>query len=124
MPATLADLDRWLRAPREDEHLEFKEAKQQFDTGRLIDYSVALANERGGKLILGVTNALPRRVVGTAAFPDPAAPREKIFQALRLRVEIDELQHPNGRVLVFHIPSRPVGTPLCHDGRYLMRLNE
>lgn len=47
MPATLADLDRWLRVPREDEHLEFKEARQQFDTGRLIDYCVAFANERG-----------------------------------------------------------------------------
>lgn len=63
-------------------------------------------------------------MVGTAAFLDPAAPREKIFQALRLRVEIDELRHPDGRVLVLHVPSRPVGVPLHHDGRYLMRLNE
>ena len=64
--ATLADLATWLASPTETEHLEFKEARNQFDTRKLIDYCCALANERGGYLVLGVTNSRPRRVVGTA----------------------------------------------------------
>ena len=37
-------LTEWLAAPVETEHLEFKEAKQQFDTTKLLKYCVALAN--------------------------------------------------------------------------------
>jgi ATP-dependent DNA helicase RecG len=44
----LATLERWLVAPAEREHLEFKEAKQQFDTTKLLRYCIALANEGGG----------------------------------------------------------------------------
>ena len=51
----------WLKG-REDEHLEFKEAKQQYDFEKLVQYCVALANEGGGKLILGVTDTLPGSV--------------------------------------------------------------
>jgi ATP-dependent DNA helicase RecG len=29
--------------------------------------------------------------------------------------------HPGGRVLVFHVPSRPMGQPVHYKGRYLMR---
>jgi ATP-dependent DNA helicase RecG len=38
-----------------------------------------------------------------------------------LRIDFDEIQHPNGRVLVFHVPGRPVGTPIQYDGKYWMR---
>ena len=53
---------------REGEHLEFKEAKARFDFEELVKYCCALANERGGRIVLGVTDKRPRRVVGTAAF--------------------------------------------------------
>jgi predicted HTH transcriptional regulator len=46
---------------------------------------------------------------------------EKLFQALGFRVDIEEVAHPHGRVLVFHIPSRPRGTAYHLDGAYLMR---
>ena len=45
-----ATLDRWLVAPAEHEHLEFKEAKQQYDTTKLLRYCVALANEQSEQL--------------------------------------------------------------------------
>lgn len=61
---TLDTLNRWLSAPAESERLEFKEAKQQYDTTKLLRYCVALCNEGGGYLVLGVTDKLPRRVVG------------------------------------------------------------
>lgn len=33
-----------------------------------MKYCVALANEGGGKMILGVTDKMPRRIVSTQAF--------------------------------------------------------
>lgn len=44
------------------------------------------------------------------AFNDPVDMAAKLFNVLKFRVEIEEVQHPDGRVLVFHIPSRPLGT--------------
>jgi ATP-dependent DNA helicase RecG len=111
MTSTLSDLQRWLSAPSETEHLEFKAAENQFDSDKLVNYCCALANEGGGRLILGVTNKLPRQVVGTRALPNPDAIKHDLHQLLRFRVEIDELYHPNGRVLVFQAPPVPPGRP-------------
>ena len=121
---TLETLDRWLAGMPENEHLEFKEAKQQFDQSRLMRYCVALANEGGGHLVLGVTDRPPRRVVGTQAFRGQGEIKARILDTLRFRVEIEELMHPDGRVLVFEIPPRPVGTPLHYEGAYLMRVGD
>jgi ATP-dependent DNA helicase RecG len=124
MPTSLAEFERWLNAPREDEHLEFKEAKISYDFQKVLNYCVALANEGGGKLVLGVTDARPRRVVNTAAFLDVQDVREGIWNALRRRIDVEELTHPDGRVVIFHVPARPRGEPLHRDGRYLMRVGE
>lgn len=51
---SLQTLDRWLASAPENEHLEFKEAKQQYDTGKLLRCCVALASEGGGHLLLSV----------------------------------------------------------------------
>ena len=124
MPTPFAELERWLNAPRENEHLEFKEAKNGFEFQKALDYCVALANEGGGKLVLGVTNARPRRIVGTVAFPDVQHAREQAWQVLRRRVDVEEIAHPDGRVVVFHALPRPIGEALHRDGRYLMRAGE
>ena len=58
------------------------------------------------------------------AFNDPVAMAEKLFRAVGFRVDIEEVAHPDGRVLVFHIPSRPRGTAYHLDGKYLMRSGE
>lgn len=67
---------------------------------------------------------LPRPVVGTQAFPNLVATVTKLFEILGFRVDVDEVNHPDGRVLVFHIPGRPRGTAYHLDGRYLMRSGE
>lgn len=121
---TLETLNRWLADAPEDEHLEFKEAKQQYDTTKLLRYCVALANEGGGHLVLGVSDKRPRQVVGTQAFQNRGEITARILDALRMRVDVQELEHPNGRVLVFAVPPRPAGTPLHHEGAYLMRAGE
>jgi ATP-dependent DNA helicase RecG len=124
---TLENLEQWLLAPAETERLEFKEAKQQYDTTKLLRYCIALANEGGGHLVLGVTNKPPRNVVGTQAFSSATSLNEiksLIVERLRFRVEVTELDHANGRVLVFEIPTRPVGQAFTFEGAYLMRAGE
>lgn len=78
----------------------------------------------GGRFLLGISDKPPRGVVGTEAFNDPVGMAEKLFQAVGFRVDIEEVNHPDGRVLVFHIPSRPRGTAYHLDGAYLMRSGE
>lgn len=117
-------IDALRRAESETEHLEFKEAKNQFDFNDLLAYCVALANEGGGVLLLGVANKPPRPVVGTNAYLNVVKITEDLFNKLHFRVDVEAVQHPDGRVLVFHIPSRPIGHPYHIDGSYLMRSGE
>lgn len=124
MPVSHEQVDIWRAAPTETQTLEFKEAKNQYDTGKLFGYCVAIANEGGGHLVLGIKNKPPREVVGTSSFPNHIAIAERIFQAVGFRVDIDEVKHPAGRVLVFSIPPRLKGTAYHLDGKYLMRSGE
>ena len=120
---TLDQLQRWLGDP-EDERLEFKEAKTQFDSDRLTRYCVALANEGGGHMVLGVSDKFPRRVVGTQAFRDLAALKRNQSQRVRLRIDATEFDHADGRVVVITVPSRPIGNPIEYRGAYWMRRGE
>lgn len=124
MSITTDQIDLWRSSAAETQHLEFKEAKQQYDTTKLCRYCVAIANEGGGHLVLGVADKLPRPVVGSAAFADTQDSAEKLFQWLGFRVDVEAVAHPDGRVVVFIIPGRPKGTAYHYDGAYLMRSGE
>jgi ATP-dependent DNA helicase RecG len=124
MTYTAEDINRLIAAPREHERLEFKKASQQFDITDLFRYCVALANEGGGTLLLGVTNKNPRKVMGTNAFPNLDKTKSYIFDKLGFRVEVEAVAHPDGRVVIFTIPSRPAGTAYSYEGSYLMRVGE
>lgn len=63
-------------------------------------------------------------MVGTKAFHNTVEMEERLFQAIRFRVDIEEVEHQNGRILVFHIPSRPPGTAYHLKGVYLMRTGQ
>jgi len=121
---TPEQIDVWRMSDTEHARLEFKEAKTQFDNQKLYRYCVALANEGGGHLILGVADEPPRPVVGTAAFNNPVAMASKLFDAIGFRVDVEEVNHPDGRVVIFHVPSRPRGTAYHLNGAYLMRAGE
>ncbi|MFO0888324.1 MAG: ATP-binding protein [Isosphaeraceae bacterium] len=110
-----------MNAPREGEHLEFKEAKTQYDTEKAIKYCVAIANEGGGRFILGVSDKPPRKVVDSQAFRNSEDIKRRILDKVGFRVDVEEVFHPDGRVVVFHIPSRPRGTAYQYEGAYLMR---
>ncbi len=123
MTATSQRLQEWLNA-KEDEHLEFKEAKANFHFEKLVKYCATLANEGGGSIVLGVTDQPPRRVVGSAAFADLERTKAGLIDKLRLRIEAQEIAHHDGRVLVFTAPSRPIGIPVAVEGAYWMRAGE
>jgi len=119
---TLQQLELWLHLPSEHERLEFKEAKAQFGFEKLIEYCVAIANEGGGYIVLGVSDKPPRKVVGTVAFDVPERTVAGIYERLDIKVFAKELDHVDGRVLVFSIPSRNKGVPV--KGRYLVRAGD
>lgn len=123
MKTSPEQLKACLDAP-EGPQLEFKEAAQNFHFDKLADYCVALANEGGGRIIFGVTDKRPRRIVGTAAFAEPGRTEGGLFDRLGYRIPVEELHTPEGRVLIVHIPSRLPGTAWHHQGRYLKRAGE
>src|SRR5690606_9513709 len=117
------DVARWLAEP-EGERLEFKSARNNFHFERLADYCVALANEGGGKIILGVSDARPRTVLGTAAFAEPGRTEAGLHERLRPRIPVEEVQYRGHRLLVVHVPSRLPGTAWNHSGRYFRRAGD
>lgn len=117
-----------LDADTETEHLEFKLAASgfSFKAGKrsLCGYAVALANEGGGRLILGVTDKKPRVVKGTLAFQNVTKLESDLYQKLKRRITVTELAVEGKRVLIIDIPSRPIGEALEFDGQYLMRIGD
>lgn len=113
-------LEEWMKED-ENENLEFKEAKNSFEFEVLVKYCAALANEGGGRMILGVTDKLPRKIVGTKAFQKIERTKADLIERLHLRINVDEISHSDGRVLVFNIPTRPPGMAVEYKGAYWMR---
>jgi len=125
-----------------ENHVEFKEAKNDFnynggshrdprDRRRcILGYVVALANEGGGQLVFGMADQWPHQVVGTSfEVGNIGALEDAIYKDLSIRVHINELYEGaegdiNGRVLVFEVPSRPIGKMLKFEGVPLMRTGE
>jgi len=107
-------IDELLNA-NEGEHYQFKEWKAKDDLREAVKICCALANCGGGKFVLGVTDKRPRKVVGSAAFPQPERTRVDIMSKLRIRIDFYTYQHENGRVLVFDVASRPIGLPVQAD---------
>lgn len=129
---TLAEL---MASARECEWLEFKEAHESFDFGKLGKYFSALANEANlkgkdcGWLVFGVRDK-DRKVVGTQYRTNRAKLDElkaEIANETTNRttfVEIHELSLPEGRVIMFQIPGAPRGIPIAWKGHYYGREGE
>lgn len=108
----------------ECEHLEFKAARNNFREEDLFKYCVALSNEGGGNIILGITDKKPRQIFGTTCFQNLNEVKGRLLETLRFRVDVFEINIQEGRVLSFFCPARPIGTPHHYRGRYLMRSGE
>lgn len=127
-----------LKHMRESEdHVEFKAARHNFPYNGgshndpvkrrhcVLGYIVALANERSGRLVLGMEDARPHQVC-SSDFAQGMTGKltDAIYEALHIRVNILELFEGNKRVLVIEVPSRPIGRLLKFEGVALMRTGE
>lgn len=124
-------LDELLSLPSENEVVEFKEAKTNFDFRDLCKYFSALSNEANLKnkqnawLLFGITNN--KIVVGTKYRKD-----RKDLDSLKHEVakqinnnltfiEIHELNTKQGRVILFQIPPALKGIPTSYRGFFYGR---
>lgn len=121
----MKDLDYLLKI-KENEHIERKSAQRNFHFDELLKYICALANEGGGKLILGVSD--PGHIVGTNVFSDLEKLKIDVLSSLKLsrkvRINVEEFACEGKRVLIISVPSRPKGEPLAFNGAYFMRSGE
>ncbi len=124
MPVTTPEqFEKFLSEP-EGTRLEFKSARTSYEFDKIVNYCVALANECGGMMILGVTDRRPRAVVGTTAFPEPGETEASLHRIFHHRIPIEEYYHGEKRVLIIHVPSRLPGTAWQHEGKYLKRAGD
>lgn len=123
MPTSRAQLDAWLDEP-EGTRLEFKAARTAYQFDKLIEYCVALANEGGGTIILGVSDQRPRTIVGSQAFLEPEKTEAGLYERLHHRIPIEELRLTEGRVLLVHVPARLPGTAWQFGGQYFKRAGD
>ncbi|MCZ2100768.1 MAG: putative DNA binding domain-containing protein [Chitinophagales bacterium] len=124
-----------LNLTAENEIVEFKEAKTNFDFTKLGKYFSALSNEANLKgnqyawLIFGIENK-NHHIIGShyrLIRKDLDSLKSEIANKTTNRitfVEIHELNEPEGRVLMFQIPAAPKGFPIAFDGHYYGRDNE
>ena len=120
-----------------EDHVEFKSARRNYpyNGGKRIEpkerrhcvlgYIVALANENGGRLVLGMEDNHPHEVCGSDFAQGQCGELESaIYNSLGLRVKAIE-EYSNGkRVLILEVPSRPIGKLLKFEGVPLMRVGE
>lgn len=119
-------LDQLLSLPRENEVVEFKEARDNFSLEKMGQYFSALSNEANLKgideawLVFGVTDK--KQVVGTTFRPDG----DKLYRLSRELADhvgnnltfrgIHELERDGHRVILFEIPPAIMGTPTTWQG--------
>ena len=127
-------LQTFLALVSENEIVEFKEAKNTYDFNKLGKYFSALSNEANlnhqssAWLLFGVADN--RQVVGTKfrlVRKDLDSLKGEIANKTTNRitfVEIHEVQHEQGRVILFEIPAAPKGLPIAFDGHYYGRDGE
>ncbi|NDP39323.1 MAG: transcriptional regulator [Rhodoferax sp.] len=138
-------LDEFRRMPVETEWLEFKEAKNSFDTDALGRYVSALSNEanlhgrEAGWLIFGVKNKIDpvtgaRPLVGSlyaATAADLNDLKLQVYNHTSPSVGLSDpvvVDHPDGapgsRVLMWRIPATAPGMPMAWKGHYYGRSGE
>jgi ATP-dependent DNA helicase RecG len=134
-----ADIQRILQSFRlqgyENEIVEFKEAKRQYDFDKIGKYFSALCNEanlkekRSAWLIFGIKDS-DKNIVGSQFRPNRAdldSLKAEVANHTTGRlsfIEIYEEHTPDGRVVLFEIPAAPRGIPIAWKGHYYGRDGE
>lgn len=125
-----------------EDHVEFKKGEkgnvsyngagkdQPKDRRRcILGYVTALCNEGGGRLVIGMHDDFPHRVVGTDQCVNGLGQLESdIYRDAGIRPDIYELYEneieKTGRVLVIEVPPHPVGKVYKFEDVALMRVGE
>ena len=131
----ITDIFQHLLSSIENEIVEFKEAKNDFDSSKLGKYFSAISNEANlkqkeyGWLIFGVEDK-KHQIVGTQYRSTPKSLESVKGEISRKTteqisfIEIYELQQEGKRVLMFQIPAAPKGIPIAFGGHYYARNGE
>lgn len=92
----------------------------------ILGYVVALCNEKGGRLVIGMHDDFPHKVMGTQQAINAIGQLESdIYRDLGIRPDIYELyDEEQKRVLVIEVPSRPAGKVYKYEDVPLMRVGE
>src|SRR5699024_1325844 len=127
-------LNRLLASHGENEVVEFKEAKGNYPFDKLGKYFSALCNEANLKgvshawLVFGVKDN--KTVIGSQyrnRYKDLQSLKREVSDKTTSRltfIEIHEVEHPDGRVLLFEIPAAPKGLPIAWGGHFYGRDGE
>ena len=132
-----------LKQMRESEdHVEFKKGehgnvsyngagkdKPQDRRRCILGYVAALCNEGGGRIVIGMHDAYPHKVVGTKQCLNAIGQLESdIYRDMGIRPDIYELyenkETKTGRVLVIEVPPHPIGKVYKFEDVPLMRVGE
>lgn len=132
-----------LKQMRESEdHVEFKKGehgnvsyngagkdKPQERRRCILGYVAALCNEGGGRIVIGMHDAYPHKVVGTKQCLNGIGQLESdIYRDMGIRPDIYELyedeEAKTGRVLVIEVPPHPIGKVFKFEDVALMRVGE
>lgn len=92
----------------------------------ILGYVVALCNEKGGRLVIGMHDDFPHKVMGTQQAINAIGQLESdIYRDLGIRPDIYELyDEEQKRVLIIEVPSRPAGKIYKYEDVPLMRVGE
>lgn len=92
----------------------------------ILGYIVALCNGEGGRLVIGMEDAYPHKVVGTKQCENQIGQFESdIYKDLGIHPDIYELYDESGkRVLVIEVPPHPIGKVFKFEDVALMRVGE
>ena len=128
-------LNRLCGLEAENEIVEFKEAKSNYDFTKLGKYFSALSNEANlkgkpfGWLVFGIEDK-KHNIVGSiyrSKRKDLDSLKGEMANKTTNRIsfiDIHEVNLPEGRVVMFQIPAAPKGIPTAFDGHYYSRDGE
>lgn len=132
-----------LQQMRESEdYVEFKKGEQgnvSYNGGEkknpkdrrkcILGYVTALCNEGGGRMVIGMHDSYPHKVIGTKQNENSLGDLEsKIYRDTGIRPDVYELYEDEvnqmGRVVVIEVPPRPIGKVYKFEDVPLMRVGE
>ena len=125
-----------------EDHVEFKKGehgnvsyngagkdKPQERRRCILGYVAALCNEGGGRIVIGMHDNYPHKVIGTKQCLNGIGQLESdIYRDMGIRPYIYELYEDentkSGRVLVIEVPPHPIGKVFKFEDVALMRVGE